>query len=246
MSLEPCFSTVCGRRACRSSRGPCGDAGNNPCRRQGDQVVAPSSRGRRLLVEDDHGASGGRRYRAARLRGGRRRRPVVLSQGARPRMGVPVGEGPLGHAQDDLETFGSGRRFAPALARGCGRRHAPGRRARVSSEPGVSRSAKETLATRRKEKRGSAGSGVPGRMDTDSARSTLERVPALPLSRIAIVRRPWPAAATGLLRFVHCRRRVAPTSEGCEAPGEMRLRPSGSLGLLSDQRGGLATHGVIS
>jgi hypothetical protein len=26
------------------------------------QVVAPGSTGRRLLVEDDHGASGGRRY----------------------------------------------------------------------------------------------------------------------------------------------------------------------------------------
>jgi hypothetical protein len=53
----------------------------------------------------------------------------------------------------------------------------------------------------------------------------------------AIVRRPWPAAATGLLRFVHWRRRVAPTSEGCEGTGEMRLRSSGSLGLLGDQRG---------
>jgi hypothetical protein len=42
MSVEPCSSTVCGRRACRSSRGPCGDAGNNPCRRHGDQVVAPA------------------------------------------------------------------------------------------------------------------------------------------------------------------------------------------------------------
>jgi len=38
-------------RAARSC-GPCGDAGNNPCRRQGDQVVAPGSTGRRLLVED--------------------------------------------------------------------------------------------------------------------------------------------------------------------------------------------------
>jgi hypothetical protein len=27
-------STVGGRRACRSSRGPCGDSRNNPCRRQ--------------------------------------------------------------------------------------------------------------------------------------------------------------------------------------------------------------------
>ena len=92
-------STVCGRRACRSLRDPPGDAGNNPCRRQGDQVVAPGSTGRRLLIEDDCGASRRRRHRAARLRGGRRRRSVVLSQGARPRMGVPVGRGPLGHTQ---------------------------------------------------------------------------------------------------------------------------------------------------
>jgi hypothetical protein len=34
---------------------------------QGDQVVASSSTGRRLPVEDDHGASGARRYRAARF-----------------------------------------------------------------------------------------------------------------------------------------------------------------------------------
>ncbi len=55
--------------------------------------------------------------------------------------------------------------------------------------------------------------------------------------RLATVRRRWPAAATELLRFVHCRRRVAPTSDGSEATGEMRLRPPGSLGLLGDQRG---------
>ena len=33
---------VCGRRACRTSCGPRGDAGNNPCSRQGDRVVAPA------------------------------------------------------------------------------------------------------------------------------------------------------------------------------------------------------------
>ncbi len=32
-----------GHRACRRSRGPGGDAGNNPCRRQGDQVVAANA-----------------------------------------------------------------------------------------------------------------------------------------------------------------------------------------------------------
>jgi hypothetical protein len=44
---------VCRRRACRTSCGPRGDAGNNPCSRQGHQVVAPGSTGRRLLVGDD-------------------------------------------------------------------------------------------------------------------------------------------------------------------------------------------------
>ena len=46
-------STVFGRRACRSSRGPCGDAGNNPCRRQGDRVVALTSSAR-CPGSDDH------------------------------------------------------------------------------------------------------------------------------------------------------------------------------------------------
>jgi hypothetical protein len=52
MSVESCSSTVFGRRACRSSRGPCGDAGNNPCSRQADQVVALRT-ARRALAEDD-------------------------------------------------------------------------------------------------------------------------------------------------------------------------------------------------
>jgi hypothetical protein len=37
---------VCGRRVCRTSCGPRGDVGNNPCSRQGDQVVAQGSRAR--------------------------------------------------------------------------------------------------------------------------------------------------------------------------------------------------------
>jgi hypothetical protein len=79
----------------------------------------------------------GRRNRAARLRGGGRRRPVVLSQARMPRWTSRWGRGPLGHAQDDQETFDPVRRFAPAFARGCGRRHAPGRRARCSSNPAL-------------------------------------------------------------------------------------------------------------
>ena len=45
-------SRVCGRRARRSSRGPRGDAGNNPCSRQGDRVVALTT-ACRALAEDD-------------------------------------------------------------------------------------------------------------------------------------------------------------------------------------------------
>jgi hypothetical protein len=107
-------STVCGRRACRSSRGPCGDAGNNPCRRQADQVVAPGSTGRRLLVEDDHW----RLRQDADIEqpdcvGGGRRRPVGPLTGRACPDGRPGGGGVRsGHAQDDQETFDRGRRFA--------------------------------------------------------------------------------------------------------------------------------------
>ena len=110
----------------RASPGPWGDSRDNPCRRQGDRVVAPGSTGRRLLDEDDRGASGGapalssptawRRAPAAR-------RPLT---GRACPDGLPAG-GPLGHAHEDEETFDRGRRFALAFARGCRRRHAPGR-----------------------------------------------------------------------------------------------------------------------
>jgi hypothetical protein len=80
---------------------------------QGDQVVGPTSSGRWLVVEDDHGASGGHRNPATRLRGGRRRPPVVLSQAHMPGWASRWGRGPLGNTQDDQETFDPGRRFAP-------------------------------------------------------------------------------------------------------------------------------------
>ena len=72
--------------------------------------------------------------RAARLRGGRRRRPVVLSQGAHARMDVAVGEG---LARPHSGRSRGVRPRPPVCARGRGRRHAPGRRARVSSGAGV-------------------------------------------------------------------------------------------------------------
>jgi hypothetical protein len=52
-------STVCGRRACRSSRGPCADAGNNPCRRQADVVVVAS-----LIDVANRGAESASAFRA--------------------------------------------------------------------------------------------------------------------------------------------------------------------------------------
>jgi hypothetical protein len=42
------------RRADTRSLGPPRDSRNNPCSRQGDQVVAPGSTGRGVLVEEDH------------------------------------------------------------------------------------------------------------------------------------------------------------------------------------------------
>jgi hypothetical protein len=103
------------------------------------------STGRRRLVEDDHGASGGRRYRGS---------PHCVAGGvggpsssrrARPPGWSPRGD-PLGQAQDDQETFVRGRRLALTFARGCGRRHAPGRRARCSCGAGVSPARVETPA----------------------------------------------------------------------------------------------------
>ena len=75
---------------------------------QGDQVVAPGSTGRRLLVEDDHGAS--------------RDADIEQPDGVAAGVGGPSsshrarvhgwasrwGRGPLGHAQDDPETVDPG------------------------------------------------------------------------------------------------------------------------------------------
>jgi hypothetical protein len=83
---------VCGRPACRTSCGPRGDAGNNPCSRQAHVVVAVADRSREQ----------------ERRRG-------------------------FGHAQGEQETFDRGPPVVLAFASGCGRRHALGRRARVSS-----------------------------------------------------------------------------------------------------------------
>ena len=103
------------------------------CSRQGDQVVAPGSTACRLLVEDDHGASGGTPIMpspmAWRRASAARRRPLT---GRACPDGRP-GRGGLRWAT--LRTIRSDvRAWAPAFDCACGRRHAPGRRARVSSQ----------------------------------------------------------------------------------------------------------------
>jgi hypothetical protein len=94
---------------------------------------------------------GWRRYRAARLRGGRRRRPVVLSQDARPRMGVPVGEGSARRRLRRQETVDRGpglRPLSPAVAvvrtrrdgaLACRPGRASGTTVRTRSQPGRKR-----------------------------------------------------------------------------------------------------------
>ena len=102
------------RRACRTSCGPRGEAGNNPCSRQGDQVVAPGSTGRRLPVEDDHGASGGTPILSSPMawrRASAARRPLT---GAHARMDVPLGEGSAGRRSGRSRDV---RAWAPVCAR---------------------------------------------------------------------------------------------------------------------------------
>ena len=113
-------SAVCGRRACRRSRGPCGDAGNNPCRRQADQVVAPARRGAGYWSRTTIGASGRTPISSSPRRGGGRRPPVLLSQCAHARMDVPVGEGfarPRSGRSRDVRPW---PQVCAAFARGCG------------------------------------------------------------------------------------------------------------------------------
>jgi mannose-6-phosphate isomerase-like protein (cupin superfamily) len=90
------------------------------------------------------------------------------------------GRGSLGHAQDDQETFDRGRRCALAFARGCGRRHAPGRRARVSSFAVVCCNAPSAAASVEKSSGGPSGPCRPEQQRTPSAGS---RPPAVMLSR---------------------------------------------------------------
>ena len=95
-------------------------------------------RGRRLLVEDDHGAFGGTPISSSpNCVAGDVGGPSSCDRPRMPGWTSRWGRGRLGHIQDDQETFDRGCRSCARFACGCGRCHAPGRRARVSSKASV-------------------------------------------------------------------------------------------------------------
>jgi hypothetical protein len=116
---DPTFTNQVSRSTGSGARGtsPSGDPRDNPCRRQGDRVVAPSSAGRRLLVWGRPRRLR-RRYRtqpdrAAGGVGG----PVVLSQRAHVRRACRWGRGSLGHSQGIKRRSSPGAGLRP-LCRG--------------------------------------------------------------------------------------------------------------------------------
>jgi hypothetical protein len=131
----------------------------------------------------------GRRYRAAGCvaAASAARRPLT---GARARMDGPVGEGsarPRSRRSRDVRPPGAGLRAR--FARGCGRRHAPGRRARVSSQAVTwsltarvaararEASAMSLLSTLRREAAAGAPMRVQRRERAGDANSTLPPAP---------------------------------------------------------------------
>jgi hypothetical protein len=155
-------STVCGRRACRSSRGPCGVAGNNPCRRQGDQVVAPTSPACRVLATHDRrrrarGAVLWRRCQARVRRGalvGRcpprgRERPAWMSM---------VGEGSCQRMVLARVVLASGSdRVAAGLSTRAAARGARGQTASVAWIPALSMPPRPSSPSRRRGQRAPPG-----------------------------------------------------------------------------------------
>ena len=141
------------RRADMRSLGPRRDPRDNPCRRQGDQVVAPARRGAgwwlRTTMAPPAGADSSSpiAWRPSSAH-------CVRSTDGRP----GGGRGPLG----DVGRPGDGRPgpVVPAFARGCGRRPTPWRRARLSSLAGVSRTSGQTTASGQKR----ASAHRPGRV----------------------------------------------------------------------------------
>jgi hypothetical protein len=127
--------------------GPPRDSRNNPCRRQGDQVVAPGSTGRRLLVEDVIGATGTTPISSSPIAWRPASAPVVLSQGAHARMDVPVGRVRWATLRTIKRRSSPGAGLRARFRPRCGRWHAPGRRARVSSATGAPRTWTRALAS---------------------------------------------------------------------------------------------------
>jgi hypothetical protein len=112
-----------------------------------------------------------------------------------------LGRGPLG---DDQETFEPGRRFALAFARGCGRRHARGRRARVSFEA-ATRSATTAASTR-------AGAGC----GSASSRSTRRRAWCVCVARRSSCRR---RSSRSCVRWRPIRPGCSPRTSCCARSG---------------------------
>ena len=114
---------VCRRgRTRRGSPGPSGDSRNNPCRRQSDRVVAPGSTGRRLLVEDDRGASGETPISSSPIAWRRASAGRHRLTGAHARMDVAVGEGSAeprsGRSRDGRSRASVCARFRPVAVVG--------------------------------------------------------------------------------------------------------------------------------
>ena len=166
--------------------------------------------------------------------GGRGWRPVVLSQGAHARTGVPVGEGPLGHARDDPETCGSGRRFTPAFVRRCGRRHARGRRARVSSEASVRSMRAETPASVNEQKRvGHRCRGIGAERSSGVAMASPGSGTAMPRAADAALGEAASASTVSVAAPTRTRAAsgCAPSPGCAECPGRPRQRASVSAWL---------------
>ena len=120
-------------------------------------------RGRWLLVEGDHWDSGRTPMSSSRVAWRRRRRPVPLLKARAWPDGRPGGAGVRSATLRTVtrrSTVAAGLRSP--FARGCGRRHAPGRRARVSSAASVSSSLTETLGTTHGTGSGASSGEPPG------------------------------------------------------------------------------------
>jgi hypothetical protein len=134
---------------------------------QGDRVVAPGSTGRRLLVEDDHGASGGTPILSSPIAWWRASVPVVLSQGAHAPMDIPVGRvrsATLGTI-NRCSTAAAGLRSLSRLrasARTARSRVVPSRR--VTSASGDARTSQKAMA--RTSRRSQDGAFAGDRSDT--------------------------------------------------------------------------------